>query len=346
MINFFRKIRQQLLGEGKNAKYFKYAIGEILLVMIGILLALQVNNWNERRKIEKDINQLISNFEIELIDNINNSNGFLQYGYHLDSINTLFYNGLVTPQMIRKSQWLIRRNFGTNTIDFLEDRLNELIDVEKQLSSKYKTIIPDLKQLKFRIESQKYWEAQSLQMSLKRTDELINNYSWYGRNDSISFERAIKHAMTDSIYFNKVNAYVNLQLNENVWDATLIRTSSIALLWKIKNIRKESNTPEIRTFLNDLNLEPFREISCDSLKAKSNEIFFRRNFVLYNNSLDTVRCSFLNDSGNEFYNFLCPPKQFKLSELWLDTNEYIQFSDEEGCEKLYNRFKEDYVVIE
>ena len=50
MIKFFRRIRQQLLGEGKTGKYLKYALGEILLVMVGILLALQVNNWNEGRK--------------------------------------------------------------------------------------------------------------------------------------------------------------------------------------------------------------------------------------------------------------------------------------------------------
>ena len=43
MITFFRKIRQQILTEGKTAKYFKYAIGEIVQVMIGILLALQIN---------------------------------------------------------------------------------------------------------------------------------------------------------------------------------------------------------------------------------------------------------------------------------------------------------------
>lgn len=50
MIKFFRKIRQNLLSEGKTEKYFKYAIGEIILVVIGILIALQINNWNEKRK--------------------------------------------------------------------------------------------------------------------------------------------------------------------------------------------------------------------------------------------------------------------------------------------------------
>ncbi|MFD2824440.1 DUF6090 family protein [Lacinutrix iliipiscaria] len=46
MIKFFRKIRQNLLMENKTGKYFKYALGEIALVVIGILIALQINNWN------------------------------------------------------------------------------------------------------------------------------------------------------------------------------------------------------------------------------------------------------------------------------------------------------------
>ena len=50
MIKFFRQIRQNLLMENKTGKYFKYAIGEIILVVIGILIALQINNWNENRK--------------------------------------------------------------------------------------------------------------------------------------------------------------------------------------------------------------------------------------------------------------------------------------------------------
>ncbi len=50
MIQFFRKIRQHLLAENKFSKYILYALGEIFLVVVGILIALQINNWNEDRK--------------------------------------------------------------------------------------------------------------------------------------------------------------------------------------------------------------------------------------------------------------------------------------------------------
>jgi hypothetical protein len=50
MIKLFRKIRYDLMAKNKTGKYFKYAIGEIVLVVIGIIIALQINNWNENRK--------------------------------------------------------------------------------------------------------------------------------------------------------------------------------------------------------------------------------------------------------------------------------------------------------
>jgi len=56
MLKFFRKIRQQLLSENQSSKYLLYAAGEILLVMIGILLALQVNNWNTEKQEQKELN--------------------------------------------------------------------------------------------------------------------------------------------------------------------------------------------------------------------------------------------------------------------------------------------------
>jgi hypothetical protein len=67
MIKFFRKIRYSLLETEKTGKYFKYAIGEIILVVIGILIALSINNWNEtkkERKLEtKVLNELLTSLE-------------------------------------------------------------------------------------------------------------------------------------------------------------------------------------------------------------------------------------------------------------------------------------------
>jgi hypothetical protein len=69
MIKFFRKIRQNLLSEGKTGKYLKYAIGEIILVMIGILLALQVSNWNQQRIATQKEQLLLEALHDEFVDN-------------------------------------------------------------------------------------------------------------------------------------------------------------------------------------------------------------------------------------------------------------------------------------
>jgi hypothetical protein len=66
MIKFFRKIRQRLLTENKFSKYLIYAIGEIVLVVIGILIALQINTWNENKK----FNAIKDNNYIQLLEDL------------------------------------------------------------------------------------------------------------------------------------------------------------------------------------------------------------------------------------------------------------------------------------
>lgn len=79
MIKFFRKIRQKLLAENKFSKYMIYALGEIFLVMVGILLALQVNNWNETRR-----------------NNINESKILLEIAKNLETGSSWIKGGLIT----------------------------------------------------------------------------------------------------------------------------------------------------------------------------------------------------------------------------------------------------------
>ena len=65
MFRFFRQFRQRLLAESQASKYLLYAMGEIVLVVVGILIALQVNTWNEDRHIRKDKNLLLTNLKAD-----------------------------------------------------------------------------------------------------------------------------------------------------------------------------------------------------------------------------------------------------------------------------------------
>lgn len=66
MFKFFRIIRQELLAGNRFRKYLLYAVGEIILVVIGILIALQINNWNEHRKERAFERQMLQSFKQSL----------------------------------------------------------------------------------------------------------------------------------------------------------------------------------------------------------------------------------------------------------------------------------------
>jgi len=97
MIKFFRNIRQTLIMENKTSKYLKYAIGEIVLVMIGILLALQVNNWNEGRKQKTIELELLSSLNSDLDANIDALKRVLVFDSLVVVSNKIIINVLNDP---------------------------------------------------------------------------------------------------------------------------------------------------------------------------------------------------------------------------------------------------------
>jgi hypothetical protein len=83
MIKFFRKIRQNLLSENKFSKYLIYAIGEIVLVVIGILIALQINSWNQFKKDRLEELSILTRFENDLQEDLNRINLLYKYNERL-----------------------------------------------------------------------------------------------------------------------------------------------------------------------------------------------------------------------------------------------------------------------
>ena len=101
MIKFFRKIRQKLLTENKFSKYLLYAIGEIVLVVIGILIALQINNWNENISNQLRFENILSELRDDLKTDIINSEKILNSNKKVDSLSRL-----ILEQKISKDEYL------------------------------------------------------------------------------------------------------------------------------------------------------------------------------------------------------------------------------------------------
>lgn len=133
MINFFRTIRRQLANDNKFQKYFRYAFGEIALVVMGIIIALQLNNWNDSRKQEIQFNEIINKIysatntniealhssgekllrDLQLIDYLLNFN-------QIDTSNVYLYNQLLYYYENASSKNLNRFNIKKTSLDTIE----------------------------------------------------------------------------------------------------------------------------------------------------------------------------------------------------------------------------------
>jgi len=150
MIKFFRKIRQNLLMENKTGKYFKYAFGEIVLVVIGILIALQLNNWNENQKKRNFAKELILDIKISLVNNYVSLNFVIDYNeegiasaemlqkhlqsnlpYH-DSLDIHFSKAIqYSTPILRNAGYESLKNYGLNFVqnDSLLKALDEVYNM-------------------------------------------------------------------------------------------------------------------------------------------------------------------------------------------------------------------------
>ncbi|WP_104733867.1 DUF6090 family protein [Hanstruepera ponticola] len=92
MIKFFRKIRHKLLSRNKFSKYLIYAVGEIILVVIGILIALQINNWNEANKQQRKSENLTIRLQNQISQNIQQTKNRIDYiKIQMDNMTSLMH---------------------------------------------------------------------------------------------------------------------------------------------------------------------------------------------------------------------------------------------------------------
>lgn len=127
MITLFRRLRQKLITSGSVTKYLIYALGEILLVVIGILLALQINNWNTERENRSIEQQMLKNLREE----IRNNQRELNRDHELNTVSLNAFYLLLDEDRVNYSQEkvdsLIGHAFNFATFDARSGVIDEII---------------------------------------------------------------------------------------------------------------------------------------------------------------------------------------------------------------------------
>lgn len=220
MIKFFRHIRQNTIKDnlpagqaGRTSKYLKYAIGEIILVVIGILIALNINNWNEKQKQDAKIVNTLKEIQSDILVDLKASNMIFDYQVYTDSIAKGVFNNTITVDDYRSGNM---QRIGYNYRDFKIvtngfDNLKGNID---DVPEKYAALLPEIKNLYVR-----------LKVDIDVANDKIRNTVYKNVDDSYNLDgsqEALKGIVTEAEaeyyahnidYKNLVASYMNYRVN-------------------------------------------------------------------------------------------------------------------------------------
>ena len=244
MLKFFRKIRQKLLSENKFSKYLIYAIGEIVLVVIGILIALSINNWNENRKNNNELSKILIFVKNDLkadtlglkipLEAYKKTN--LNIQKILDKEIPKSYFDTINKVNFEKCEFCSHQSVAYNHI-FIQDKGIELL--KKFTSTSSDTLISNI--LSFHNVYKEFFNDDNNQIkNLGRENAaLLEKYNWYPEF------RANKYNSDYISYISESNEYQNKIATYKVFSTTAVMDLEDYKKKAIKYIKiLEENYPE------------------------------------------------------------------------------------------------------
>jgi hypothetical protein len=170
MIKLFKNIRKNLLNEGKISKYFKYAIGEIVLVVIGILIALQINNWNNELGNKRDEQRIVKNLNFEFKKNRISLQEYIKHHKEILSSAKNIMNLIGEPKEILNNHNI--DSLLAQTLDYWSYKPSQAVVLDLISSGKLNLISSDSLRLQLFEWSSKLEENQESYLTM---DEISQN---------------------------------------------------------------------------------------------------------------------------------------------------------------------------
>jgi hypothetical protein len=261
MIKFFRHIRQRLLSESKFSKYLLYALGEIILVVIGILIAVGINSRYNEAQNEQKIKAILTQVQQELLTDIPVARDINDLYIHKDSLSRRIMNDSITVEDFKKDMFSVLINMQYVSFSNKKGGYERLMQNLENLPVRYSCILPDLNEL--------YVEIQN---NIDDGNTIIKNIVMSSTNDSWSKEPMAmdylmgKYPEAAAEYFvnhpflkNKTGRYIN-SLRNITAASNDYRIASISLYEKIDSLlgnKGQEHSVLLTVFPDDERMEPF-----------------------------------------------------------------------------------------
>ena len=209
MIKFFRHIRQNLIMENKTSKYLKYAIGEIVLVVIGILIALQINNWNELRKERQELLNIYGIVLEDLKNDINEVKIILDFKKQVQPFFIKILDGKLTEKDYQECPKCVNLIFGYQDWTVDKRGVGLLKNTAVDLSNSKDSLQLKITQFYTKYEGEFSGDDMLRSHDLeKNIFEWEKNYSWYANfSTGKTYDEFIQYSITDQDYKNRVASY-------------------------------------------------------------------------------------------------------------------------------------------
>jgi len=165
-MKFFRRIRASLIPRNGFRKYLLYAFGEIVLVVLGILIAVSINNWNEKRKLEGEVLQIVKQVRGKIDKDLNS----IQLLRNIIKEDLKLYNSFLSLENIFAEE----KRYAQQQAPYLVTIYVEFLDYDRVISNSLSkaTQLNDSLSLKLLEVDQLYNSADK---SLNKMEELIGN---------------------------------------------------------------------------------------------------------------------------------------------------------------------------
>jgi hypothetical protein len=322
MIPFFRKIRKKMADDNKPLKYMRYAIGEILLVIIGILIALYINNKNE---IAKNEDKFLSNLLLvhkELENNIQGTTINLNYYLIKDSlINSImadtltiedYKNSQISDQSTKEGLGLSYIIFHTTKATILNNSFIKLSQSTDKLPEEYYPIIRDLEKV-YSQHRTAVLDGNNEMKSLENDNvaKFSDKYNWFSKlyffdkpnNDAFNF------FMEDPLYKNYISQYYFLSKDhlDEIETFRIEATKSYFAITKLLRLQ-DKVASEATNFIVKKDVLHCYEGTYSDKSGNTFEI------VLEGKSL------FIPDNGNNHELITLSPTKFMVSNVLLTFN--------------------------